>query len=103
MAEGGCPREGRKQPMKDKDYKEIKNQVKDEFNDLIDEFFDKFVEIGNAHKETHIPTLTEIESIWGKLTSETRDLYSTMIGDAISRMDESEVIASKKENTGKRG
>ena len=89
--------------MNNTSINEIKNQVKDEFNDMIDEFFNTLVKKGNEHTDTKIPSLTEIETIWGELTSETRDLYSNMLGDAISQMDESEAISSKKENTSRRG
>ena len=84
--------------MKNKDFKDIKDQFKDEMNDIIDSLFDELVQKSNAHADTKIATLNEIESIWGELTQETRDLYSKIIGSTISRMDESEVIASKKEN-----
>ena len=89
--------------MKNRDFKEIKDQFKDEINDIIDSFFDQLVQKSNDHEDTKIATLNEIESIWGELTQETRDLYSKIIGSAITRMDESEVIASKKENMNKRG
>ena len=84
--------------MKNKDFKEIKDQFKDEMNDIIDSLFDQLVQKSNDHEDTRIATLNEIESIWGNLTYETRNLYSKIIGSTISRMDESKVIASKKEN-----
>ena len=84
--------------MKNKDFKEIKDQFKDEMNDIIDSLFDQLVQKSNDHEDTQIATLNEIESIWGNLTCETRNLYSKMIGSTISKMDESKVIASKKEN-----
>ena len=59
--------------------KEIKSQFKDEFNDLIDEFFDDITKKSSEHSDTNMPSLTEIESLWGKLTVETRDLYAKMI------------------------
>ena len=84
-------------------YIKIKDQVKDELNSAVDSFFDSFVQKSNEHTDTKIPTLSEIESIWGQLTLETRDLFSKMIGNAISQLDESEAIELKKENTVKRG
>ena len=84
-------------------YKEIKEQFKDELNDTIDAFFDSFAQKRVNHTDTGIPTLSEIESVWGQLTLETRDIFSRMIGEAISNMDESDVIELKKENTNKRG
>ena len=65
-------------------------------NDIIDSLFDQLVQKSNDHEDTQIATLNEIESIWGNLTYETRNLYSKIIGSTISRMDESKVIASKK-------
>ena len=84
-------------------YSKIKDQVKDELNNAVDSFFDSFTQRSNEHADTKIPTLSEIESIWGQLSLETRDLFSKMVGDAISQLDESEAIELKKANTDKRG
>ena len=84
-------------------FKNIKDQFKDELNDTVDNFFDNLIKKSEEHSDTKIPSLSEIESIWGNLSAETRDLFSRMIGEAISKMDESDVIELKKPNTDKRG
>ena len=81
--------------MKQDSNKEIKSHFKDEFSNLIDEFFDSMTKKLSEHPDAKMPTLTEIESMWGQLTTETRDLYSKMVGETISQMDESEAIALK--------
>lgn len=87
------------QSMNNHDIDRIKCQCKDEFSNILDSFFDSFTSRCEEHKDTGIPTLDEIENIWGQLSLETRELYSKMIGEAISNIDESEAISSKKENT----
>ena len=46
-----------------------------------------------------IPTIDQIENIWSKLDSETRDIFVNMISRSISSVNESEIISSKKANT----
>lgn len=89
--------------MKKQVFNNIKEQCKDEFSNIVDQFFDSFTDKCEEHKDTGTPTLAEIESIWDQLSLETRDLYAKMIGDAISNIDETDVIKLKKENTPKRG
>lgn len=50
-----------------------------------------------------LPTIDEIEEILKELRSKTRDIYLDMVSDFIHNIDESELIESKKANTGKRG
>lgn len=46
-----------------------------------------------------VPTIDQIESIWSKLDSETRDIFVNLISGSISSVNESEIISSKKANT----
>ena len=46
-----------------------------------------------------IPTIDQIENIWSKLDSETRDIFVNMISGSISSVNESKIISSKKANT----
>ena len=46
-----------------------------------------------------VPTIDQIENIWSKLDSETRDIFVNMISGSISSVNESKIISSKKANT----
>ena len=46
-----------------------------------------------------IPTINQIETMWSKLDTETRNIFVKMVSGSISSIDESELISSKKENT----
>lgn len=46
-----------------------------------------------------VPTINQIEMMWSKLDAETRKIFANMISGSISSINESELIASKKENT----
>ena len=46
-----------------------------------------------------VPTINQIEDMWSKLDSETRNIFVKMISGTISAIDESEYISSKKEST----
>ena len=50
-----------------------------------------------------IPTIDDIEDLLGNLRSKTRDIYLKAVSDTVNNFDESELIDSKKENTGKEG
>ena len=45
-----------------------------------------------------VPTINQIEKMWSKLDSETRNIFVNMISGSISSINESELISSKKEN-----
>ena len=46
-----------------------------------------------------VPTINQIEAMWSKLDTETRNIFVNMISGSISSINESELISSKKENT----
>ncbi|MCR4655750.1 MAG: hypothetical protein K5770_05910 [Lachnospiraceae bacterium] len=46
-----------------------------------------------------VPTINQIEKMWSKLDTETRNIFVNMISGSISSINESEIISSKKENT----
>lgn len=46
-----------------------------------------------------IPTINQIEAMWSKLDTETRNIFVKMVSGSINSLDESELISSKKENT----
>lgn len=51
--------------------------------------------------ESEFITMSEIESLWSMLRSDTNNQYSGMIGDLISEADERDMIRLKKGNTGR--
>ena len=83
---------------------DIKQNDKDNMNTriaeierLINDFREKF-EIGTSNADNFI-TLHEIERLWGELQSSTNSIYSDMIRELMSNVDESQLIRKKKENT----
>ena len=46
-----------------------------------------------------VPTINQIEKMWSKLDSKTRNIFANMISGSISSINESELISSKKANT----
>jgi len=83
---------------------DIKQNDKDNMNTriaeierLINDFREKF-EIGTSDADNFI-TLHEIERLWGELQSSTNSIYSDMIRELMSNVDESQLIRKKKENT----
>ena len=45
-----------------------------------------------------IPTINQIEQLWSKLDTETRNIFVKMISGSISSINESEMVSSKKVN-----
>lgn len=68
-----------------------------EIERLIKEFKDKF-EMGTSDADNFI-TITEIERLWAELQSNTNNIYSDMLRDMMSSLDERELIRKKKENS----
>lgn len=80
----------------------------DTFNDAIANAEDELLEAirnyskafkDSASKNNGIPTINQIEDMWSKLDSETKNIFVTMISGSISSVNESELISSKKANT----
>ena len=55
--------------------------------------------IASSSENNGVPTINQIEKIWSKLDSETRNIFVNMISGSISSINESELISSKKANT----
>lgn len=68
-----------------------------EITRLINEFQTKFKE-RTSHAEQFL-TITELENLWTELRNSTDVLYSDMVRQMMSSIDESEVIRKKKEST----
>ena len=65
-----------------------------EIERLVNEFQEKF-HAGTAQAENFI-TMAEIERMWSELRSKTDNIYSDMLRDLLSSVDESELIREKK-------
>ena len=81
--------------------RELKSTIMDELEDALDEYFESFRLKGGDGKS--LPSINDIEDLIGELKTKTRDIYLSMVSTSISNFDESELIASKKENTEKEG
>lgn len=55
--------------------------------------------IQSANENGGVPTIDQIEKMWSKLDTETRNIFVNMISGSISSINESELISSKKANT----
>jgi DNA-binding HxlR family transcriptional regulator len=71
----------------------------EEIEELIKEFKEKF-KTGTIDPEKFI-TIHEIERIWGELRSATNNIYTEMLSELLSSVEETELIRKKKENTEK--
>jgi len=67
---------------------------------MVDEFRQK-IKTGTSKSENFL-TITDIERLWTELRGETSHLYSDMLTELLSNIDESEIIRKKKLNTGKK-
>lgn len=84
-----------------KDERELKSEIMDQLEEAVDEYFASFS--AKSSNGGSLPTIDDIETLLGDLKSKTRDIYLKMVSDSINNVDESELIASKKENTEKEG
>ena len=80
----------------------------DKFSDTIanaeDELLEAIRNYSKAFKESAsknggVPTINQIEDMWSKLDSETKNIFVNMISGSISSVNESGLISSKKANT----
>lgn len=55
--------------------------------------------IQSANENGGVPTIDQIEKMWSKLDTDTRNIFVNMISGSISSINESELISSKKANT----
>ena len=83
-------------------------EANDKFNDTIANAEDELIEAirnyskafaESSAKNGGVPTINQIEDMWSKLDSETRNIFVNMISGSIGSVNESELISSKKENT----
>jgi len=75
----------------------VRNETRiDEIERLVNEFQEKF-QAGTSQTESFI-TMTEIERMWSELRNKTDNIYSDMICEMLSSVDEGELIREKKPN-----
>ena len=70
----------------------------EEIERLMQVFKEKFKE-GTSSADSFL-TISEIEQLWGELQDKTNNIYSDMVRELMSNVDESDLIRRKKENTG---
>jgi hypothetical protein len=68
-----------------------------ELTRIVKEFEEK-IQNGTENPNRFL-TLTEIETLWGKLIGDTNVLYSDMLQSLIQNIDERELTKQKKENS----
>jgi hypothetical protein len=86
--------------MKQIDDVDIKSKI-DEIERLLEDFKERFKQ-GTADAENFM-TMHEIERMWSELRGNTDYIYSDMLSEMLSSVNEKELIRKKKENTEKKG
>jgi hypothetical protein len=86
--------------MKQRNSTDIYARI-EELERLLTDFREKF-ELGTSDAENFL-TMHEIEQMWSELRGNTDYIYSDMLGELMSNVDESELIRKKKESTEKKG
>ena len=84
-----------------KDESELKSEIMDQLEGAVDEYFASFK--AKSNNDNALPTIDDIQVLLGDLKSKTRDIYLKMVSDSLDSFDDSDLIASKKELTGKEG
>jgi molecular chaperone GrpE (heat shock protein) len=85
--------------MKQNNNTDIQSKIA-ELERLLKVFKEKF-ESGTSDAENFL-TMREIERMWSELRGNTDYIYSDMLSELMSNVDESELIRKKKENTKKK-
>jgi len=81
--------------MKSNNQSDIETRIS-EIDRLVKGFDERF-KAGTSDSENFI-TMNEIERMWGELRNETDNIYSDMLQELLSSVDESDLIRKKKEN-----
>jgi hypothetical protein len=83
-----------------KEEQQLSNIQIVEIERLIGEFKEKFKE--RTSNADNFITIHEIEQMWGELQQNTLNIYSGMIHDLMSNVEERELIRKKKPSTPKK-
>ena len=77
-----------------KTLEEIAAAVKQDVNEIIDQWIQKFAE--ETGDLSNFPSISQLETKMVNLDNETRKIFLDMISDCLSNIDEKEMISSKK-------
>ena len=75
----------------------VTRNYSDELLKLLDDFRQRIIN-GTCDIDDFL-SITDIENLWTKLRGDTSLLYSDMLSEVLSSVDESELIRKKKPNT----
>jgi hypothetical protein len=78
-------------------YNAAISEAEDELIEAVRSYSQAFVKASSENNG--VPTINQIEGIWSKLDSETRNIFVKLISGSISAAEETALISSKKENT----
>ena len=67
---------------------------------IVDEFRQRII-TGTSNPDNFL-TISDIEGLWSKLRGDTSHIYSDMLSELLSNIDETEVIRKKKQNIEKK-
>ena len=81
--------------MKMDELKDVR-EYSEELLRVVDRFRQRIIE-GTSDAD-HFLTISEIERLWTELRGDTSLLYSDMLSDILSSVDESKLISKKKRN-----
>jgi len=87
--------------MKNEETASLQNTQLAEIERLINEFKEKFR--NRTSNESDFITINEIESMWSELQNNTHNIYSDMVRELMSSVNEKELIRKKKGSTPKKG
>jgi len=87
--------------MKNKEVTSLHDTQLAEIERLINEFKEKFKT--RTSDESNFITINEIERMWGELQNNTHNIYSDMIRELMSGVNEKDLIRKKKGSTPKKG
>ena len=76
-------------------------EYSDELLRIVDLFRQRIID-GTSDAENFL-TISEIERLWSELRGDTSLLYSDMLSELLSDVNETELIRKKKRNTKKKG
>jgi len=85
----------------EKEQQECQNIQVAELERLIDAFREEF-KLKTSDSDNFI-TIHEIERMWGELQQNTLNIYSDMVRELMSNVDERDLIRKKNENMPKEG
>lgn len=84
-----------------KEARDISEQRIAEIQRLIDKFQSDF-KSGTSDPDNFM-TMSDIEKLWGELRNNTEKIYSDMVMELMSNVDEQKLISKKNRNSGNGG